>query len=129
VLLDASASKSLKMLKRLLALGVDADARDDQGTTALMMTCDLPECHDHCKALIDAGADVHAQRQMGEKTVQALHIACFKGAASQMKLLLKAGAHVSSLAASPIKPSSFSPHGEGATCLMRAVCGNRSKLI
>jgi hypothetical protein len=61
---DASLNKSLQMLKRLLALanGVSADARDDEGTTALMMSCDMPECQDHCKVLIDAGADVHAQR-------------------------------------------------------------------
>jgi uncharacterized protein len=126
VLLDASLHKSLQMLKRLLALGVDADARDDEGTTALMMSCDMPECQDHCKVLIDAGADVHAQRPQG---VQALHIACFKGAAFQVKQLLKAGADASALAVSPIQPSTFSPHGEGATCLMRAACSNRSELI
>eukprot|EP00953_Heterococcus_sp_UTEX-ZZ885_P032032 16755-Heterococcus_DN1.PRE.4 len=94
----------LNMLKRLLALGVDADARDDEGTTALMMSCDMPECQDHCKVLIDAGADVHAQRPQG---VQALHIACFKGAASQVKLLPIAGADV----------------------LRLGTCSNRSELI
>jgi ankyrin repeat protein len=86
----------------------------------------MPDCQDHCRVLIDAGADVHVQRPQG---VQALHIACFKGAASQVKLLLIAGADVCALAVSSIKPSSFSPHGEGATCLMRAACSNSSELI
>ena len=62
-------------------------------------------------------------------SVQALHIACFKGAAAQVRLLLKAGADVRALAASPIKPANFSIQGEGATCLMRAACGNRAALI
>jgi Ankyrin repeats (many copies) len=52
-----SIPRGLKMLKRLLALGIDVNSRDDEGTTALMMSCE-PEYKDHCKALLDAGADV-----------------------------------------------------------------------
>jgi Ankyrin repeats (3 copies) len=109
---------SLKMLKRLLALGVDADARDDGSITALMMTCD-PVYIEHCKALLDAGANVDlARHHVGE---QAIHIAFFRGLKAHIKLLIDAGADINALADSKIDPSNFSMlTGEGGTCLMRA---------
>jgi uncharacterized protein len=123
----SSLKRSLKMLKRLLALGVDADARDDGSNTALMMTCD-PVYIEHCKALLDAGANVDlARHHDGE---QAIHIAFFRDLKAHIKLLIDAGANINALADSKLDPSSFSMlTGEGGACLMRAASGHRVELL
>eukprot|EP00953_Heterococcus_sp_UTEX-ZZ885_P032026 16754-Heterococcus_DN1.PRE.1 len=123
----SSIDRSLKMLKRLLALGVDVDARDDGSITALMMTCN-PVYIEHCKALLDAGANVDSARHHDGE--QAIHIAFFRGLKAHIKLLIDAGADINALADSKIDPSSFSMlTGEGGTCLMRAASGNRVELF
>jgi uncharacterized protein len=126
-LLDESAvQRSLKMLKRLLALGVDVNLRDDQGSTALVMTCE-PAYKDHCKALLDAGADVDLANTFGE---QAIHIAFYKGLRPHIKLLIDAGADINVTSSCASEPSGFNVQtGEGGTCLMRAASGNRVELF
>jgi uncharacterized protein len=125
-LLDESAvQRSLKMLKRLLDLGIDTDVRDDRGTTALMMTLE-PEYREHCKALLDAGANVDLAR-IGE---QAIHMAFYKGLKPHIELLIDAGADINAVCDRKVDPSCFNPQmGEGGTCLMQAASGNRVELL
>jgi uncharacterized protein len=121
----ATIPRSLKMLKRLLALGIDVNLRDDEGTTALIMACE-PEYKDHCKALLDAGADVDLART-GE---QAIHVAFYKGLRTHIRLLIDAGADINVTADCKDEPSGFNVRtGEGGTCLMRAASGNRVELF
>jgi uncharacterized protein len=121
----ASIPRSLKMLKRLLALGIDVNLRDDEGSTALIMACE-PEYKDHCKALLDAGADADLART-GE---QAIHVAFYKGLRTHIRLLIDAGADINVTADCKDEPSGFNVRtGEGGTCLMRAAGGNRVELF
>jgi uncharacterized protein len=125
VLDEASVPRSLTMLKRLLDLGIDTDVRDARGFTALIMACE-PEYREHCKALLDAGANVDLARN----GVQAIHIAFFKGLQPHIKLLLDAGADINVTANCMAEPSEFNSEvGEGGTCLMRAASGNRVELF
>jgi ankyrin repeat protein len=102
------------------------DLRDARGTTALMMTCE-PQYREHCKVLLDAGANVDLARDFKE---QAIHIAFFRGLKPHIKLLIDAGADINTLADYKLDPSCFSLRsGEGGTCLMRAASGNRVELF
>jgi ankyrin repeat protein len=121
----ATVPRSLKMLKRLLALGIDVNLRDDEGTTALIMACE-PEYKDHCKALLNAGADV----DLAGTGEQAIHVAFYKGLRTHIRLLIDAGADINVTADCKDEPSGFNVRtGEGGTCLMRAAAGQQSRAI
>jgi ankyrin repeat protein len=77
-------------VKRLLEKGVDVNAQDKEGATALMYASKAGST-DVVNLLIDAGADVNAQAAGG---YTALMIASNNGHVEVIELLIKKGADV-----------------------------------
>jgi ankyrin repeat protein len=81
-------SGDLPEVKRLLAKGADVNAKDRDGSTALMIasSLDKPEV---VQLLLDEGADVNARNKNG---LTALMLASKQGYRKVKELLIKAGA-------------------------------------
>ena len=94
-LLSAVTRQDLGLVKRLLANGVDVNAQDTSGWTALHNAAGgtfvygaSPEI---VTVLLEAGAHVNVQNNVGQTP---LHRAAFHGRLENIKLLLAAGANV-----------------------------------
>jgi len=103
-LLDAIRAGDPEEVKALLAAGADANVRDGEGWTALMLVT-VKGHLEVARALLNAGADVHAKNQKGWA---ALRFAVSMDDAEALRLLLEAGADVNGQDA------------EGDTALMQA---------
>jgi ankyrin repeat protein len=94
-LMAAAHAGDLAQVRRLLAAGADANARDENGWTALMKACYNAELKhgfaEVVQALIDAGADIEAPIGYG---VRPLMLAAGYGETAVVEALLKAGADV-----------------------------------
>ena len=86
-LMSAALYGDAALVKRLLALGADPDARDTAGATALMWAA--PD-RDKMRLLLDAGADVNARSDAGRSAL--VVTSGIVGAADALKLLLDYGA-------------------------------------
>jgi cytochrome c551/c552 len=98
-LMSAALYGDASLLKRLLALGADADARDVAGATALMWAA--PD-RDKMQLLLDAGADVNARSDAGRSAL--LVTSGIVGAADALRLLLDYGGDPSPWRASEMSP-------------------------
>ena len=103
-LLDAIRSGDPDEVKELLASGADANVKDGEGWTALMLVT-VKGHLDVVRELLNAGADVHAKNQKGWT---ALRFAVSMDDTEALRLLLEAGADVNAQDA------------EGDTALMQA---------
>jgi len=103
-LLDAIRAGDPDEVKALLAAGADANVRDGEGWTALMLVT-VKGHLDVARELLSAGADVHAKNQKGWT---ALRFAVSMDDAEALRLLLEVGADVNERDA------------EGDTALMQA---------
>lgn len=94
-LMNAAGAGDLAEVRRLLAAGADANARDERGWPALayaVYNAELKRGHaDVAQTLIDAGADVEAAIGYG---VRPLMLAAGYGEAEVVATLLNAGADV-----------------------------------
>mmetsp|Transcript_8443 Transcript_8443/g.26736 ORF Transcript_8443/g.26736 Transcript_8443/m.26736 type:complete len:204 (+) Transcript_8443:28-639(+) len=79
----------------LITAGANIDARSHSGYTPLHWAAGHQESPQIARALINAGADVHARETIGGSTPARL--ALFGGHRSNIKLLLRAGATMTSL--------------------------------
>jgi excisionase family DNA binding protein len=103
-LLDAIRAGDPDEVKELLSAGADANVKDGEGWTALMLVTVKGQL-DVARELLYAGADVHAKNQKGWT---ALRFAVSMDDAEALRLLLEAGADVNGRDA------------EGDTALMQA---------
>lgn len=85
-LCQAARDGDLARVEALLAEGVDVDADNADGNTALIQSTSHLDC---LKALLSAGADVDAQ---GRKGMTALMVAASNGNLDAVERLLEAGA-------------------------------------
>ena len=89
-LLGVASEGDVRAIRELLNLGVDANAADELGNTALHHA----SRHDRAAAievLLDGGGDVHARDEAGNT---ALHVASIHGHAAAIAALLDGGAAV-----------------------------------
>jgi hypothetical protein len=98
-LMSAALYGDAALVKRLLALGADPDARDTAGATALMWAA--PD-RGKMQLLLDAGADVNARSDAGRSAL--VVVGGIVGAADALKLLLDYGADPSPWTASEPSP-------------------------
>ena len=112
-LVDAVKQSDVAAVRALLGQGVDVDAAEQDGTTALHWAASRDEI-EIAGVLIDAGADVHATNRYG---VTPLLLACTTGSTALVARLLEAGAD----------PSSALPEGE--TALMTAARAGKSDVV
>jgi ankyrin repeat protein len=99
--------------------GVDLDAADARGATALMLAARLAS-PDVLRALIDAGADIHATNLDGN---QALWLACAGDRAENIDVLIAAGAtidHVNATGATPLMFAASSGRAAAVAALLAA---------
>jgi len=94
-LMAAAHVGDIERVKQLLAQGVDVNATDEAGWTALTKACYNPEQKrghaDVVQVLIDAGANIEAPIGYG---VRPLMLAAGYGETAVVEILLKAGADV-----------------------------------
>lgn len=89
-LIEAAANGKTERVKSLLDAGADAEAKDNDGMTALLAAVD--EGHwETVRVLLDAGADANAKSEDG---ISALLAATYAGHTQTVKALLDAGAEV-----------------------------------
>lgn len=89
-LIDAVQQDDISTIKTLLAKGVDVNAKDNYGATALMYA--FQDGHSEIvKTLLDNGADVNAKDNNGKTALMA---ASLKGHSEIVKTLLGKGADV-----------------------------------
>lgn len=103
-LMSAALYGDAALVKRLLTLGAEPDARDSAGATALMWAA---SDRDKTQLLLDAGVDVNARSDAGRSAL--VVTSGIVGAADTLKLLLDYGADPS-----PWKASEPSPLREAA---------------
>ncbi len=104
----AAATKGdIKAVKDFLDKGINVNARDINGRTALMIAV-YDESKDIVEMLINAGADVNAHDKYG---LTSLHWAAEKGHTNIVEMLIKAGADVNA------------KNNNGSTALHRAALG------
>ena len=89
-LIQASRKGDTKTVTMLLEKGVDVNANNNYGETALITASRYGHI-DLVKLLFENGADVHLKNKFGET---ALHSACFGGYINIVEILLKNGAIV-----------------------------------
>ncbi|MGO4545742.1 M48 family metallopeptidase [Paenibacillus sp. 2TAB23] len=89
-LLDAALEGDADLVRQLLSSGVNPDAADAEGWTALMWAAQLNDT-DSGIAIIDAGADLNLVEHTYEET--ALTIAIYNGSVDVVELLLERNAN------------------------------------
>lgn len=91
VLHEAISKNNIKKVQTLITQGVDVNARDKEGWTALQFAAELGHTR-ICQLLIQAGADINAKSTMYGET--ALHLAAYNGALECCKYLIQASADI-----------------------------------
>ena len=113
-------------IKALLAQGVDANARDERGGTALMQAS-IANKADAVKLLLEHGAEVNAQSDGGNT---ALIAAAGKGHADILRILLDAGADpliMNKANETAAVKAAFSAHSECVVLLKTAEVGKENE--
>ena len=94
-LFEAAKSGDASRVKSLIESGIEVDAVDERGWTALFMACHNPDLDrgfpEVASSLIEAGADIEKTIGYG---IRPLMIAAGYGEAAVVEVLLKAGAQV-----------------------------------
>ena len=94
VLHKAAGLKTSDLLRMLLPLGLDLEARDDGGQTPLFYAAQYG-CCENLRLLLEAGADAHARDHRGTTPLMSLYEDCpAHEAAEKHRLLLAAGAEM-----------------------------------
>lgn len=86
----AVAAGDLAMIRTLLDQGIDINAKNKEGETALMLAC-LEGRTEVARLFIEKGADLHAKDSVG---ATALLYAAVGGSLDTMKLLIDKGASI-----------------------------------
>ncbi len=108
-------------VRKLLAEGADANARNADGATALMLAAHAGHL-DIVRALIDAGADVHATDELGwAPLMKAVYNAeQDRGFADVVQVLIEAGADVEARITYGIRPLMLAA-GYGETAVVETL--------
>ena len=94
VLHKAAGLKTSDLLRMLLSLGLDLEARDDGGQTPLFYAAQYG-CCENLRLLLEAGADVNARDHRGTTPLMSLYEDCPAHEANEKhRLLLAAGAEM-----------------------------------
>ena len=99
-LADAAARQDTQSVRALLAAGVDVDARQPDGATALQWAAHWNDLQ-AADLLLEAGADVNAANNLG---VTPLALACENASLALVERLLEAGAQADLAQASGLTP-------------------------
>lgn len=106
---------NLVAAREALAKGADVNARNDDGTTILMIA--VAKGHkDIAKLLVSKGADVNAKKERVDKGMTALMYACLKGDFNTVSLLI-------------IKKADVNAAADGLTPLMCAAGTGHKKIV
>jgi hypothetical protein len=88
---DCASTGNLVMVKQFVEGGAYIEELDEDGKSALMLACGIPDRHDIVVYLVELGADVAHTDNEG---MTALHWACAKGDVLCVKFLLEHGATI-----------------------------------
>lgn len=104
-LMQAAAEGDVARVRSLLAAGADANARDEEGATALMRAAHAGHL-DAVRALVDAGADVDAtdDRGWGALAKAVYNADLDRGFANVVEFLIERGANVEAPIGYGIRP-------------------------
>ena len=102
-LIDAARANDAVRVQALLEEGVDADARDENGATALMFVAAYGYA-DLARILVERGADVNTSGPIGNT---ALHYAAQEGHAEVARILVDSGADIHAQSESGGTPMAF----------------------
>jgi hypothetical protein len=104
-LIRAAAAGDLQAMRALIQKGVDVNARDQHGGTALHVAAGRGD-QEATRLLLEAGADVNARRN-SPNDYTPLHSAAYTGNGATTKMLLSAGAKVNDAAGGGWTPLMF----------------------
>ncbi|HEV8066271.1 MAG TPA: ankyrin repeat domain-containing protein [Planctomycetaceae bacterium] len=115
-LLNAVRTGDHERVERLLRLGADANARDDHGTTALMLATVVADGR-MVQTLLDHGADVNAKNRAG-----ATALMWAVGDRDKVRSLLRRGADVNARADSGRTPLVIAAGNPGGAEVVKLLC-------